>query len=211
MAAHRDAVGKSCLSCLSCRLFKNTRLLLHHLDDEGHVSDGDSAVAIDVGNPSDIHPKAKLFVGERLALWALAKDYGKDIVCSGPLVKGAAVEPAGLDADFARVRVSFDYVGSGLMAGKKDWKSNAPVEEDSEAGGKLKGFALQGADGKWHWANAVIEGKDVLVSSPEAPEPVAVRYAFRANPLGKCNLYNKEGLPASPFHLDLAKQPDEAK
>ncbi len=162
------------------------------------------AVAIDVGNPSDIHPKAKLFVGERLALWALAKDYGKNIVCSGPLVKGGAVEPAGLDADFARVRVSFDYTGSGLMAGKKDWKNNDPVEEDVEAGGKLKGFALQGADGKWHWADAAIDGKDVVVSSPDAPEPIAVRYAFRANPMGKCNLYNKEGLPASPFSIKVA-------
>ena len=163
------------------------------------------AVAIDVGNPTDIHPKAKLFVGERLALWALAKDYGKDIVCSGPLVKGATVEADGLDGDAPRVRVAFDYVGSGLMVGKKEWKNNDPVVEDAEAAGKLKGFALKGADGKWHWADAVIDGQNVLVSSPSVKEPAAVRYAFRANPLGKCNLYNKEGLPASPFHLVLPK------
>ena len=163
------------------------------------------AVAIDVGNPTDIHPKAKLFVGERLALWALAKDYGKDIVCSGPLVKGATVEADGLDGDAPRVRVAFDYVGSGLMVGKKEWKNNDPVVEDAEAAGKLKGFALKGADGKWHWADAVIDGQNVLVSAPSVKEPAAVRYAFRANPLGKCNLYNKEGLPASPFHLALPK------
>ena len=168
------------------------------------------AVAIDVGNPGDIHPKAKLFVGERLALWALAKDYGKDIVCSGPLVKEAVVEPAGLDNDTARVRVSFDYTGSGLMAGKKDWKNNDPVEEDVEAAGKLKGFALQGVDGKWYWANAVIDGKDVVLSAPEVKEPTAVRYAFRANPLGKCSLYNKEGLPASPFSIKVAAPAPEA-
>ena len=168
------------------------------------------AVAIDVGNPSDIHPKAKLFVGERLALWALAKDYGKDIVCSGPLVKAAVVEPAGLDADFAKVRVSFDYTGSGLMAGKKDWKNNDPVEEDVEAAGKLKGFALQGADEKWHWATAIIDGKDVVLSAPEVKEPIAVRYAFRANPLGKCSLYNKEGLPASPFSIKIPRPAQDA-
>jgi sialate O-acetylesterase len=168
------------------------------------------AVAIDVGNPGDIHPKAKLFVGERLALWALAKDYGKDIVCSGPLVKGAVVEPAGLDADVAKVRVSFDYTGSGLMAGKKEWKDNSPVEEDVEAAGKLKGFALKGADEKWYWATAVIDGKDVVLSAPEVKEPVAVRYAFRANPLGKCSLYNKEGLPASPFSINIPRPAQEA-
>ncbi len=168
------------------------------------------AVAIDVGNPSDIHPKAKLFVGERLALWALAKEYGKDIVCSGPLVKGVALEPAGLDADCDRVRVSFDYVGSGLMAGKKDWRNNDPVEEDAEAGGKLKGFAVQDAAGKWHWAEAAIDGNDVVVSAAGVKAPTSVRYAFRANPLGKCNLYNREGLPASPFSMDLPKPPAEA-
>ncbi len=168
------------------------------------------AVAIDVGNPSDIHPKAKLFVGERLALWALAKDYGKDIVCSGPLVKAAVVEPAGLDADVAKVRVSFDYTGSGLMAGKKEWKDNSPVVEDVEAAGKLKGFALKGVDEKWYWATAVIDGKDVVLSAPEVKEPVAVRYAFRANPLGKCSLYNKEGLPASPFSINLPRPAQNA-
>ncbi len=67
------------------------------------------AVAIDVGNPGDIHPKAKLPVGERLALWALAKDYGRDVVCSGPLVREAVVEPAMAEGGAARVRVSFDY------------------------------------------------------------------------------------------------------
>ena len=175
----------------------------------GRIPKTGMAVALDVGNPSDIHPRAKLPVGERLALWALAKDYGKNIVYSGPLVKGAALESGG--AGPARVRISFDYVGSGLMAGKKDWKNNDPVTEDAEAGGKLKGFALQDADGTWHWADAVIGGKDVVVSSPDVKEPVSVRYAFRANPLEKFNLYNKEGLPASPFSLEFGKPKEPAQ
>lgn len=161
------------------------------------------AVAIDVGNGGDIHPKAKLFVGERLAAWALAKDYGKNVVPSGPLFKSLELVPAGLDSDLAAIRVKFDYVGSGLMAGKKDFGNNDPVVEDAEAGGKLKGFAIRGADGKWHWATAVIEGGSVLVSSPDAPEPDAVRYAYSGNPMGNCNLYNREGLPASPFDAEL--------
>ena len=151
------------------------------------------AVTIDVGNTSDIHPKAKLFVGERLALWALAKDYGKDVVCSGPLFREQTVEGD-------KIRISFDYVGGGLMVGKKDNLSNAPVEPDPDAA--LAGFAVCGADGKWAWADAVIDGDTVVVSSKEVAEPVAVRYAFRGNPMGKCNLYNREGLPASPFKTD---------
>ncbi len=162
------------------------------------------AVAIDVGNPANIHPKAKFFVGERLALWALAKDYGRDIVYSGPLVRGAVAEPARPGTDAVGVRVSFDHTGSGLMAGKKDWSNNDPVEEDLEAAGRLKGFALQGADGKWRWATAVIDGDDVVLFAPEVTEPVAVRYAFRAVPLGECNLYNREGLPASPFSIEVS-------
>ena len=161
------------------------------------------AVAIDVGDPGRIHPKAKLFVGERLALWALAKDYGKDVVFSGPLVKGAVVETD--VSGTTRVRVSFDYVGSGLMCGKKDWENNDPVEEDVKANGKVRGFSLQNADGSWHYADAAIDGADVVVSSPGAPKPTAVRYAFRACPLGECGLYTREKRPASPFSLDLAK------
>ena len=90
------------------------------------------------------------------------------------------------------------------MAGKKDWSNNDPVEEDLEAAGRLKGFALQGADGKWRWATAVIDGDDVVLFAPEVTEPVAVRYAFRAVPLGECNLYNREGLPASPFSIEVS-------
>lgn len=149
------------------------------------------AVIIDIGEAGDIHPRNKADVGDRLARWALAKDYGKkDLVCSGPLYKEMKVEGKA-------IRVSFECAGSGLMVGKKDGRK--PTAED--AGGKLKRFAIAGADRKWYWADAVIDGNTVVVSSPDVPAPVAVRYAYSMNPEG-CNLYNKEGLPASPFRTD---------
>lgn len=147
-------------------------------------------VTIDVGDPADLHPSNKGDIGERLALWALAKDYGKPIVFSGPIFKEAKV----IDD---KVRISFHGTGSGLMVGKKDGR-NPTVEDPSR---KLKRFAIAGADQQWHWADAVIDGDTVLVSSPAVPAPAAVRYAFSMNPEG-CNLYNKEGLPASPFRTD---------
>ncbi|MCG3150524.1 MAG: hypothetical protein PCFJNLEI_04010 [Verrucomicrobiae bacterium] len=149
------------------------------------------AVAIDIGDASDIHPRNKVDVGHRLALWALKHDYGQPaLVCSGPLYKGVAVEGA-------RIRVSFDHVGSGLIVGKKD--GYGPAREVT--GGILTRFAVAGSDRRWVWADAVIDGATVLVSSPSVPAPVAVRYAFATNPAG-CNLYNKEGLPAAPFRSD---------
>ena len=152
------------------------------------------AVAIDLadpGNPGDIHPKNKKDVGERLALWALAKDYGKKVPAySGPLYQSMKVEGH-------KIRLRFDSVGSGLVVARKSGYE-PPVQEPR---GKLQRFAIAGADRKWVWADAVIDGKTVVVSSPEVPNPVAVRYAFATNPEG-CNLYNKEGLPASPFRTD---------
>ncbi len=151
------------------------------------------AVTIDVGMAKDIHPTNKFDVGERLARWALAKDYGKkELVYAGPLYKS-------MEVDGARVRIAFEpfSVGAGLMVGKKD--GLAPAAADAE--GKLKYFAIAGADRKWVPAGAVIDGDTVVVSSPDVPNPVAVRYAFLMNPEG-ANLYNKEGLPASPFRTD---------
>jgi sialate O-acetylesterase len=148
------------------------------------------AVIIDIGEADDIHPKDKQDVGKRLALWALAKTYGKDIVFSGPLYKSYAVEGS-------KVRVSFDDVGGGLIVGEK--KGLEPVQEVKD--GRLKWFAIAGKDKVWHWADAVIDGNTVLVSSDKVPVPAAVRYAFAMNPEG-ANLYNKEGLPASPFRTD---------
>jgi sialate O-acetylesterase len=139
----------------------------------------------------DIHPRNKSDVGLRLAQWALGRDYGlKDTVVSGPLLKG--IESAG-----GKVRVKFEHTGGGLMAGRKD--GLAVAAED--AGAKLNGFAVAGADRKWVWADAVIDGDTVVVSAGEVKEPVAVRYAYRMNP-GGANLYNRAGLPASPFRSD---------
>jgi sialate O-acetylesterase len=136
------------------------------------------AVIIDIGEAKDIHPKNKQDVGKRLALWALAKNYRKNIVYSGPLFKRMNVEDN-------KAVLSFDHVGGGLMA---------------RGDGKLEGFAIAGSDRKFVWADAKIEGDKVVVSSDNVSVPVAVRYAWADNPV--CNLYNKEGLPASPFRTD---------
>ena len=137
------------------------------------------AVTVDIGKANDIHPRNKQDVGLRLALWALAKDYGqKDVVCSGPLYKSNKVEGGS-------IRIRFDYVGSGLLA----------------KGGPLKRFEIAGKDRTFVWADARIDGDVIVVSSDKVKAPVAVRYAWADNPAG-CNLYNKDGLPASPFRTD---------
>ncbi|EEF63179.1 sialate O-acetylesterase [Pedosphaera parvula] len=135
------------------------------------------AVAIDIGDAADIHPKDKLDVGRRLALCALADTYGKKIESSGPWYKSMKITKQG-------VCLSFDHLAGGLVA----------------KGDKLTGFAIAGDDKKFVWADAVIDGKNIFVSSPKVKKPVAVRYAWDANPV--CNLYNKAGLPAVPFRTD---------
>jgi len=148
------------------------------------------AVIIDTGH-TGLHPTDKFDVGDRLARWALARDYGfKAVVPSGPIYKEMKVEGD-------KARLSFDYAEGGLMVGLK--KGRAPVVEDKA--GKLKWFAIAGADRKWVWAEAVVDGKTVVVSSPEVKEPAAVRYAYIQDPAG-ANLYNRDGLPASPFRTD---------
>ena len=155
------------------------------------------AVAIDtvpLAVAGDIHPKNKLDIGLRLARWALRNDYGKsDLVPSGPLYKSMRVEGG-------KAVIEFDHAGSGLMVGSKSGRN--PAVEDEK--GSLGRFAIAGADKKWYWAEAAIDGiggSTVVVSSPEVASPVAVRYAFSMNPNG-ANLYNREGLPASPFRTD---------
>ncbi len=136
------------------------------------------AVTIDIGNAKDIHPKNKQEVGRRLALNALKLAYGKNIVNSGPIYKSFKIEGK-------KIRLSFDYVDGGL----------------SVKGGKtLKGFAIAGKNKNFKWAKAKIDGNDILVWNGSIKQPVAVRYAWQANPAG--NLYNKVGLPASPFRTD---------
>lgn len=147
-------------------------------------------VSIDIGDPKDVHPKNKADVGDRLARWALANEYGKKIVPSGPLFRG-------LKIDGNNAVVEFDHVGSGLMVGRKEGRK--PVDEMKD--GKLARFAIAGKDKKWVWATAVIAGDTVVCTHPDVPNPVAVRYAYTMNPVG-ANLYNRDGLPASPFHTD---------
>ncbi len=136
------------------------------------------AVTIDVGDPSDLHPHRKAAVGQRLALWALGTTYHQPIVYSGPLFKSMMVE--GHSA-----RLTFTNIGGGLIA--KD-------------GGALRGFAIAGADRRFHWASAQIDSDSILVSSSDVAAPIAVRYAWADSP--ECNLFNAEGLPASPFRTD---------
>jgi len=140
------------------------------------------AVAIDLGEWNDIHPLNKKDVGYRLALGAEKVAYGENIVYSGPIFKKAVVEKN-------TVVISFDNMGSGLIA------------NDGE---DLKQFAIAGADKKFVWANAKIEGDKVIVWCDRIAEPLYLRYAWADNPAG-ANLYNKEGLPASPFEIDLGK------
>lgn len=135
------------------------------------------AVTIDVGDPNNLHPPHKAEVGQRLALWALGKTYGQEIVYSGPLYD--SMKTVGQE-----IRVRFRDEGGGLEA----------------HGEALKGFSIAGADRKFHWANARIDGDEVVVSSNEVTVPVAVRYAWAGSP--ECNLYNTSGLPASPFRTD---------
>ena len=138
------------------------------------------AVGIDCGDPTALHPKNKKPIGIRHAYLALANTYGKNIVGNGPRYLSQKV-------DGNKIILEFDSVGSGMMPGKP---------------GKLDTFAIAGKDQKWHWADAEISGNTIIVSSKEVPSPVAVRYAWAMNPSQRNLLYNKEGLPASPFRTD---------
>lgn len=137
-------------------------------------------VLIDVGEWGDIHPRNKKDVGERLALTAEKLAYGhKDIVTSGPVLQSAK-------ADGNKIILTFTDTGSGLI-----------TKDDT----RLRHFAIAGADKKFVWGTAHINGNEVIVSSSEIAKPVYVRYAWANNP-DQANLYNKEGLPASPFEAE---------
>lgn len=135
------------------------------------------AVTFDVGEADDLHPHDKASVGARLARWALGAVYGQAGEYSGPLYASMRVEGN-------RVRIVFTHVGGGLV-----------VQH-----GQLQGFTIAGADRHFHAAQAMIDQGGVVVWSPAVSRPVAVRYAWADNPY--CTLYNKEGLPASPFRTD---------
>lgn len=137
------------------------------------------AIAIDVGDPNDVHPKNKQAIGHRLALWALGAVYGLSGPTSGPL-------PDGFEVRGSEVVVRFKHADGGLVAKE----------------GTLKGFVIAAADKTWQQADARIDGNSIVVSSPKVPMPVAVRYAWSDNP--DANLCSGVGLPASPFRTDVA-------
>jgi sialate O-acetylesterase len=136
------------------------------------------AVAIDVGDPDNVHPKDKEPVAQRLALIALAKTYGHKEEYSGPVYASMKIQGSA-------IRLRFTHADGGLVA----------------KGGPLQWFQVAGADQHFVDAQAVIEGDSVVVKSGQVPAPVAVRYAWDNYPFG-CNLYNAAGLPAAPFRTD---------
>ena len=137
------------------------------------------AVTTDIGDPKDVHPRNKQEVGRRLALWALAKTYGRDdVTYSGPLYKSMEVEGN-------TIRLTFDHIGSGLMSGDEK---------------PLTWFQIAGEDEQFAEAEATIDGDTVLVSSDAVANPVAVRFGWHQS--AEPNFVNKEGLPASPFRTD---------
>jgi sialate O-acetylesterase len=142
------------------------------------------AVILDICDAKEIHPRNKRDVGLRLALNALAIEYGNNIIYSGPTYK--SMEIAG-----DRIDITMDNTGSGLWAKGSKY-------------GYLQGFAIAGEDQKFHWAKAFVDGNNqnkIVVFSEHVKKPVAVRYAWADNP-DDANLYNKEGLPASSFKTD---------
>ncbi|MGV3503423.1 MAG: sialate O-acetylesterase [Adhaeribacter sp.] len=139
------------------------------------------AVAIDLGEAGNIHPKNKQDVGTRLALIARARTYGEKIPYSGPVFKSYVIEKD-------KVRLSFNHTDGGLQT-----KGDAT----------LQGFALAGSDQKFYWAQARIAGKEVVVWCSQVPKPLAVRYAWADNPAA--NLYNGAGLPAVPFRTSVTR------
>ena len=135
------------------------------------------AVAVDTGDPDNIHPPDKKVVGERLALNALAQYYGKQIPYKGPTFK------------------SFERIGSELKLHFANIDGGLAVKGD-----KLGEFSVAGSDHKWYWADARIEGDAIIVSSPQVPAPIAARYAWQSFPVA--TLFNGAGLPAVPFRTD---------
>ncbi|MFZ2657952.1 MAG: sialate O-acetylesterase [Victivallales bacterium] len=136
------------------------------------------AVTVDIGDSYDIHPRNKQEAGRRLALAARHLVNGEDLVYSGPICDS-------MKREGSHIRLYFKNVGGGLVA----------------KGGPLEYFAIAGADHEFVWANAKIDGDTVLVWQDHVVDPIAVRYAWDSDPAG-CNLFNKEGLPASPFRTD---------
>jgi len=154
-----------------------TQLREAHLMTGNTVRNCATVVTVDTGDANDIHPRDKKVVGERLARVALAKHYGKQVTSEGPTFASLKQIPGALE-------IHFTHTDGGLVV----------------KGEKLGEFAIAGEDHKWEWADAKIVGNTVVVSSAKMPQPIAVRYAWQANPVA--TLYNGAGLPACPFRTD---------
>ena len=161
------------------------------------------AVIIDVGEAKDIHPLDKTTVAARLAALALNQTYGlTSLPCSGPVAQTAIRDGDG------RVRITFSHVYDGLEARPvpaQHWlckarQQQAPLVRNSPDS-QLEGFAVAGPDGQFVWADARIDGHDVIVWSAKVPQPTTIRYAWQSNPT--CNLYNRPGFPAAPFEMKV--------
>ncbi len=166
------------------------------------LSNTGQAVLIDIGEEANIHPRNKKDAGERLAISALSKTYKRPGPYSGPIYSSMKVQGN-------KVRLSFTNADGGLVAKPlpEVYQPESATPETkplvrNAPGSDLQGFAIQDADGKWSWADARIDGEEVVVWARGVTRPEAVRYAWADNPT--CNLYNKAGLPAVPFRTDSA-------
>ena len=184
-----DSVGFADIRQVQHKFFMNNR------KNVGMVVQSD----LNSARPQGIHYFNKLHPGMRLARWALAKQYGKAVAYTGPIFRGYTVEAN-------KVVVSFESESlfGGLMVGSKgsakDYKDPSKYFEPARPtpSDPLNHFRLCGQDKVWHAAKAIIDGDSVVVTSPSVPQPIGVQYAYNAVPQNS-NLYNKAGLPATPF------------
>jgi sialate O-acetylesterase len=167
----------------------------HAFSEALKIENTGMAVCHDIGAKGE-HPPNKYDTGIRLSQLALHHDYSrKDLIPFGPLYKSHKIEGKA-------VRILFDGA-EGLMVATKEGFPPAKPTPDA----KLAWLSLQSKDGIWHWADGKIDGSELIVSSPEVSDPVAVRYAYTNNPNGPL-LYNRDGLPAAPFATDVRGTPN---
>lgn len=176
-----------------------------------HMDGVEQACIIDLGEADDVHPVRKQEAGERLSLLALSRNYHmRKIVCNGPRLVSYKIKEGAVELCFSDVARGICARPSGRNAEARYGKAAVDDERVKQAeSGTPTGFQIAGPDGVWHWAEARIEAlkkpkartQRVIVSSPDVPFPVAVRYGWADNPV--CNLYNSEGLPMWPFRTDV--------
>ena len=178
-------------------------LTAQHMDDVGQ------ACIIDLGEADDVHPVRKQEAGERLTRIAMKECYHRGTVCNGPRLKSYEIGDGAVTLWFSDVALGISARPSGTYAGARYGAAalDQPLVRKAESGVPT-GFQIAGPDGVWHWAEARIiplkkphGPQKVIVSSPDVPTPVAVRYGWADNPV--CNLYNSEGLPMGPFRTDV--------